>query len=54
MCEETVAAALKENKINDLLQLESEPSGRKISRRHIFQAFEEQVFKRVLFYFLFL
>jgi hypothetical protein len=52
MCQETVSAALNEEKINDLIQWDSDskPSG-PIGRSHIFQAFDDQVLKKVHFYF---
>jgi hypothetical protein len=51
MCQETVSAALNVGKINDLIQWEpgSAPGG-SIGRSHIFQAFDDQVLKKVLFY----
>jgi hypothetical protein len=51
MCQETVSAALNEGKINDLIQWEpgSAPGGQ-IGRSHIFQAFDDQVLKKVVMY----
>lgn len=48
MCQETVSAALNEGRINELIQWEtgSGPSAN-IGRSHIFQAFDDQVLKKV-------
>ena len=44
MCEETVTAALNQNKIHELMNWEET---REVGRSHVFQAFDEQVLRKV-------
>lgn len=49
MCQETVLAAMNTGKINELIQWEpgSGNTGGRIGKSHIFQAFDDQVLKKV-------
>ena len=47
ICQETVTAALSENKLSELVNWGKDESWGQVGRSHIFRVFDEQVLRKV-------